>query len=130
MTSLPNMDTPPLEACVAASTLNARLGGDFERVSICTRYINHGAGLERLRAVDARVPARAAIAHARKARSRIDPFLEARRHAGVDRRHLPRAVPGPVGVYSVAPGCRNHRRDHDLRAEIEPEIRRRRCAEG
>src|SRR5437763_791625 len=93
--SWPNMVTPLL-ACDAASTLSARLGGDFERVSICARNINHGAGLERLRAVDARVPARAAIAHARKARGRIDPFLEARRHARVDRRHLSRAVLGPV----------------------------------
>src|SRR5947209_2748645 len=97
MMSLPNMD-PPLEACEAASmwTLGAWLGGDFDRVSICARYINHGAGLERLRAVDARVPARAAIAHSRQARGGIDPLLEARRHARVDRRHLRRAVLGPV----------------------------------
>ena len=55
-----------------------------------------------------RVPARAAIAHPRQARARIEPALEARRHAGIDRWHALAARTGAVDMHAVAARSSEH----------------------
>src|SRR5919108_1629690 len=86
--SFQSMDGPPLVAGCAGPCSGRAVLGDFEGVAIGREHVEHGARLERLRALDAGVPTCAAIAHARKARAGVDPLLEARWHAGVDRPHL------------------------------------------
>src|SRR4051794_174011 len=100
--SLPNMEIPPLGVSVPAAARispssscgsGGRPCGDFERVAIGFPDIDQAAGLRQLGAFHARVPGRAAITHAREARGLVDPALEGRGLARVDRFHLARAVP-------------------------------------
>src|SRR5688572_26509328 len=84
-----------IEAATAAATAAASFQNifpplcgtvlrDFERVAIGGEHVHGGARLQRLCTLDARLPARPAIAHPREPRRGIDPAFEACRHAGVD----------------------------------------------
>src|SRR6185295_5648268 len=103
--SFQNMVEPPCAwdalAGVTGTLGGARLG-DLEGVAIGSEYVDGGAGLECFRALDPGVPARAPVAYACETPARVDPTLEARRHASVDRRHLLGAVLRSPDVYSVA----------------------------
>src|SRR5688572_716484 len=96
--SFQNMPPPPWCCKPAPPPSGRAVLGDFERVAIGCDDEDRGAGLYRIGAFNARLPARATIAHAREARARVDPALEARRHAGVDRRHLRELVLHAVEV--------------------------------
>src|SRR5882672_2484176 len=124
--SFQSMVNSPFWWDATAGTAGALFGtglANFERVAIGGEYVDGGAGLERFRAFDAGVPARAAIAHAGEAGAGVDPALEAGRHSGVDRRHLPSAVPGAVGVHAVAAGRRNHAGDERLHGKHKAQSR-------
>src|SRR3954466_6933684 len=118
--SFQNMVDPPCAGdalAPVAGPLGGTALGDFERVAIGSEHVNGDPGFERDVALDARVPARAAIAHAGEARAGIDPVLEGRRHAGVERRHLLRAVLRAVSVHAVAPGPGDDDGNDDLHGE-------------
>src|SRR5262245_35622265 len=85
--SFQNMSAPPPGRTVLR---------DFQRVAVGGQHVHRCTRLQRLPSLDARVPARAAVAHPREARRRVDPAFEARRHAGVDVRHLRTLVAGAV----------------------------------
>src|SRR5687768_13842979 len=117
--SFQNM-SPPLDWAILC---------DPKRIAVGGEHVEGAPRLDPFDPVHPRLPARAAIAHARKPGAGIQPALEARRHAGVDRRHLLCGVPGLVDVHAVAAGRTENRRHEALRGELEPEPGRQRRAE-
>src|SRR6266849_3127569 len=92
MMSLVNMEFPRGDSICGMTAGGAALTGaaraDFERIAIGALDVDDRSRLGRVAAVDAGVPWRAAIAHAREPRALVDPALELGRVAGVDRGHL------------------------------------------
>src|SRR5690349_877570 len=127
--SFQNMVFPPWACDGAPPPSGGAVFGDLERVAIGGEHEQHGARLERFGTLDARVPGRAAVAHAREARTGVEPALEARRHAGVERRHALAARAGAVDVHPVAAGRGDHRRDNALHRKGLRHVGRRRGAE-
>src|SRR3954467_13541147 len=122
--SLPNIEVPPFCAnalASAAARSGGALRGDLERIAMGIHDVEHASGLERLGPIDARIPARAAVADAGKPLGRIDPLLEAGRHAGVDGRHLPGAVLRAIEMHAVATHAGHRRRHDNLHGEAQPE---------
>jgi len=88
------------------------------------------AGLERAAPGDVGVPRGATVAHSCKAAAFVDPVLEIRRLAGIDRSHLVFRILRAVDVHAVATRRSNHRGDDDLELEPASGIGHNRPAEG
>src|SRR5258706_6417680 len=108
MISLVSIDVPLMcwlavgicaEPAVAAGICGTAVG-DFERIAMGRNHVQRRAGFDRRLAFHLGVPRSAAVAHAREARTLVDPVLEARRLAGVHLRHLPFSVLRAVDVHA------------------------------
>src|SRR3954471_22385161 len=118
--SFQNMvEPPPLVKNLCPS--GGAILDDFERVAIGREHVYRHPGLERFQALDSGIPARAAVAHPREPRAGIDPGLEARRHAGVDRGHLLGPVLLAIGMYAIAAARGDERREHHLQRKVVAE---------
>jgi hypothetical protein len=104
---------------LAALPLGRTLCGDFECVAISARYVNQTARLQGLGAFNTRIPTRAPVSDARKARPLVNPMLKTGGHACIYGRHLTRLIPGPVCMDAVATGGRHDRSDDDLLVKAE-----------
>src|ERR1051325_654467 len=94
-------DAPPLSGGAVL--------GDFERVAIGGKHKHGGARLQGFAALDAGLPARTAIAHAREARACIEPAFKACRHAAVDRRHAHSERARAIDMHAIAADRREQR---------------------
>src|SRR5687767_5625134 len=70
--SFQSIPKPPIGSGSTPASGKALLG-DLERIAIGRKHVEHRPRLHAVGAFDVRVPARAAVAHAREARARVDP---------------------------------------------------------
>src|ERR1043166_1285788 len=105
---------------------------DFECIALHFAHVDQCARIQRRPwlAVEACLPAGAAIMHARETCGAIDPPLEARRLSGIDRAHLLRCVAPAVSVDHIHTDCSDYRGNDYLHSKLQSEPGRERRAES